>query len=69
MERKITKQLLAWKENKYRKPLLLQGARQVGKTYTLLEFGRNYYENTAYINFETSVTAGAVFDDDIMPGK
>ncbi|MCL2154455.1 MAG: ATP-binding protein [Leptospirales bacterium] len=69
MERKITKQLLAWKENKYRKPLLLQGARQVGKTYTLLEFGRRYYENTAYINFETSAIADAAFDDDIMPEK
>ena len=39
--------LKKWKESKYRKPLILQGARQVGKTYTVLEFGREYYENVA----------------------
>ena len=41
MERKMTKYLLEWKNSPYRKPLILQGARQVGKTYILLEFGKS----------------------------
>ena len=52
MQRKIMKFLKEWKDNPHRKPLILQGARQVGKTYSLLEFGRNYYENVAYFNFD-----------------
>ena len=46
------KQLYAWKSSPYRKPLLLKGVRQVGKTWVLKEFGRKYYENTAYFNFD-----------------
>ena len=46
MHRKITIFLDYWKNSKYRKPLILQGARQVGKTYSVLEFGRTHYENT-----------------------
>ena len=42
MERKVTKFLLDWKTSPYRKPLILQGARQVGKTYILLEFGKKH---------------------------
>ena len=53
MYRKVMEYLKSWKDSKYRKPLILQGARQVGKTYTLLEFGRTCYENVAYFNFET----------------
>lgn len=52
MERLIMKQLLAWKHSPYRKPLILKGVRQVGKTWVLKEFGRQYYENTAYFNFD-----------------
>lgn len=52
MERLIIKKLLAWKNSKYRKPLILKGVRQVGKTWLLKEFGRRYYENTAYFNFD-----------------
>lgn len=52
MERLIIKKLLKWKESPYRKPLILKGVRQVGKTWILKEFGRRYYENTAYFNFE-----------------
>ncbi|MCL2722398.1 MAG: ATP-binding protein [Treponema sp.] len=69
MKRKITKQLLDWKNSKFRKPLLLQGARQVGKTYTLFDFGRQYYENIAHINFDTSTAINAAFDEDITPEK
>ncbi len=52
MERLIMKQLYAWKSSLYRKPLILKGVRQVGKTWVLKEFGRKYYENTAYFNFD-----------------
>ncbi|MBU9736254.1 ATP-binding protein [Diplocloster agilis] len=52
MERLILKQLLKWKDSPYRKPLILKGVRQVGKTWVLKEFGRRYYENTAYFNFD-----------------
>lgn len=52
MERLIIKKLLAWKNSKYRKPLILKGVRQVGKTWLLKEFGKCYYENTAYFNFD-----------------
>ena len=52
MERFILKKLLAWKNSPYRKPLILKGVRQVGKTWILKEFGRRCYENTAYFNFD-----------------
>lgn len=52
MERLILKQLLEWKCSPYRKPLILKGVRQVGKTWVLKEFGRRYYENIAYFNFD-----------------
>ena len=67
MYRKIMEALKAWKESKYRKPLILQGARQVGKTYTILEFGRTYYENVAYFNFETNVKLNKTFEENINP--
>lgn len=59
--------LEAWKESEYRKPLILQGARQVGKTYTILEFGRNCYENVAYFNFETNPKLNETFEENISP--
>ncbi|MBT9777908.1 AAA family ATPase [Clostridium sp. MCC353] len=52
MERLILERLLKWKNSSYRKPLILKGVRQVGKTWVLKEFGRRYYENTAYFNFD-----------------
>ena len=52
MERFILKKLLDWKDSLYRKPLILKGVRQVGKTWILKEFGKRYYENTAYFNFD-----------------
>ena len=52
MERAILQKLLDWKNSPYRKPLILKGVRQVGKTWALKEFGRRYYENTAYFNFD-----------------
>ncbi len=52
MERLILHELLKWKNSPYRKPLILKGVRQVGKTWILKEFGRRYYEHTAYFNFD-----------------
>lgn len=52
MERLIIDDLLKWKNSKYRKPLILKGVRQVGKTWILKEFGKRYYENTVYFNFD-----------------
>ena len=52
MERLILKRLGEWKDSPYRKPLILKGVRQVGKTWVLKEFGRRCYENTAYFNFD-----------------
>ena len=52
MERFIMKKLCDWKNSSYRKPLILKGVRQVGKTWLLKEFGKRYYENTAYFNFD-----------------
>lgn len=52
MERIILQKLVEWKNSPYRKPLILKGVRQVGKTWILKEFGKRYYENTAYFNFD-----------------
>ena len=65
--RKIMEFMKTWKESEHRKPLVLQGARQVGKTYSILEFGRMAYENVAYFNFETNPKLKATFDEDISP--
>ena len=51
-ERDITAKLIEWKNSPFRKPLILKGARQVGKTYALKEFGKKYYDNVAYFNLE-----------------
>ena len=53
MERLILKKLLNWKNSPYRKPLILKGVRQVGKTWILKEFGKRYYENTAYKKYKS----------------
>ena len=52
MKRFIFDELLKWKESKYRKPLILKGARQIGKTYILKQFGEENYEGVAYFNFD-----------------
>ena len=67
MYRKIIRFLEEWKGSKYRKPLILQGARQVGKTYSILEFGRTHYDNVAYFNFETNPKLNETFEENISP--
>jgi hypothetical protein len=63
MERLAYKKLLEWKNNKYRKPLILNGARQVGKTWLLKEFGEKEYDSVAYINCDETKDLQAVFSD------
>lgn len=67
MYRKIMQYLTEWKASPYRKPLIVQGARQVGKTYSVLEFGRKYYENVAYFNFETNPQLIKTFTESLEP--
>ena len=67
MYRKFMIFLEAWKNSVHRKPLILQGARQVGKTYSILEFGRTHYENVAYFNFETNPKLNETFEENISP--
>lgn len=69
MERKIAKTLERWKGSGHRKPLLLHGARQVGKTYSVLEFGRTHYRSTLYVSLEDSREYAAVFDRDLDPDR
>jgi len=67
MYRKVKEKLKQWKQNPYRKPLILQGPRQVGKTYLALEFGREEYENVAYFNFQTDGRLMETFEENIQP--
>ena len=67
MYRKIVRYLEEWKDSEHRKPLILQGARQVGKTYAILEFGRTHYDNVAYFNFETNPKLSETFAENISP--
>ena len=64
MKRNILKELIKWKESHNRKPLILNGARQVGKTYILQEFGRLCYKNVAYLNCDRNDTLRNVFAHD-----
>lgn len=64
MQRQLITDLLAWKNKRKRKPLILQGARQVGKTWLMKEFGATAFEQVAYINFEDSVRLQSTFKDD-----
>ncbi len=64
MKRTIIDSLAAWKENPSRKPLIIKGVRQCGKTYILKEFGKQYYSDTAYFNFEETESLKAVFEKD-----
>jgi len=71
MQRKLLQELLVWKNSEKRKPLLLEGARQVGKTY-LLEtlFGKVYYNNVIRMNFEKAdAELLALFDGNIEPQR
>jgi predicted AAA+ superfamily ATPase len=67
MKRKIDERLLLWKNGKDRKPLLMYGARQTGKTYSLKKFGRLHYDNFIHINLDTNGIVRGFFEEDISP--
>lgn len=67
MNRNALQELKRWKESPHRKPLLVQGARQVGKTWLMREFGRQEFSSVAYINFMEMQVAHTVFDGDLSP--
>lgn len=70
MKRLIMDKLVEWKNSINRKPLLLRGARQVGKTYVLLEFGRKYYDNVVYLHFEGDIDAlDSIFSPNLEPKR
>ena len=56
---------IKWKDSKRRKPLMITGVRQCGKTYVLKAFGEKYFDNTCYINFESNSNYAGVFDFDV----
>ena len=64
MERTLMQRLIAWKDSPRRKPLILSGARQVGKTWLLKEFGAAQFESVAYISFDNDSLARSYFEPD-----
>ena len=70
MERKLMSDLLQWKDRNGRKPLLLEGARQVGKTWLLKDFGKRHFKNVAYLNFQNpSAEMIDLFNGSIAPRR
>ena len=69
MYRKIITELEKWKNKKNRLPLILKGARQVGKTWILQEFGKKYFDDTLYINFENAGNIVDLFQNNIEPSR
>jgi predicted AAA+ superfamily ATPase len=67
MRRRITDSLIEWKESKGRKPLIVNGARQVGKSYILREFGQTHFENVVEINFEINKSLCEFIEKDLTP--
>lgn len=62
--------LIKWKSKESdRMPLIMHGARQVGKTFIIREFGKRFYKNTIYVNFETNLLASSYFENDISPER
>ena len=61
MQRGLLETLIKWKEKMDRKPLIIRGARQVGKTWLMKEFGKTHYKNIAYVNFETALSLHHIF--------
>ena len=69
MKRFILENLIKWKNSKYRKPLILKGARQIGKTYILKQFGQENYEDVAYFNFDHDESLYNLFEDTKNPQR
>ena len=64
MKRHAMQKLESWKDSPIRKPLIIRGARQVGKTWLMQEFGKTYFSNIAYINFDNNQRMQKVFQGD-----
>ena len=64
MDRLATSELLQWKAKEHRKPLIVEGARQVGKTWLVKEFARQNYKQLAYVNFEEMKMLQNLFEQD-----
>ncbi|MEG1578664.1 MAG: ATP-binding protein [Oscillospiraceae bacterium] len=69
MERKIADFLLSWKNSPRRMPLIINGARQVGKTHAALTFGKEQYKNAVYFNMEDATEITAIFERDLQPER
>ncbi len=69
IERKLMVDLAAWKQARSRKPLILRGVRQCGKTWLLQEFGKRCFQNTAYFNFERNERLHSVFEKNMDPSR
>jgi len=69
MRRIAVKQLIEWKNRPDRKPLIIRGARQVGKTWLMKEFAKTEYENFVYVNFELDETMKNLFDESLQPER
>lgn len=69
MERLLLQELVKWKEKADRKPLILRGARQVGKTWLLKDFGAKYFEDVCYVNFEQKDTLSIIFEGVLSPKR
>jgi predicted AAA+ superfamily ATPase len=69
MERKIEQELILWKNSTSRQPLVLHGARQVGKTFIVKKFANEHYNNFVYLNFESNSRLKAVFERDLSPAR
>src|SRR3990167_3561371 len=69
VERLILHDLIQWKSKKNRKPLIIRGVRQTGKTYILKEFGEHYFQACHYINFENNPAAAKLFTEDFNPKR
>ena len=69
MKRKIINSLIEWKNSEDRKPLILNGARQVGKTYILEEFGKEHFENVIYLNMEIEGAVRNFIENELSPRK
>ena len=69
MKRKPLQDLIKWKEDRERKPMVLKGARQVGKTWLMKEFGSNYYDNYVYFNFDEEDQLKSIFEANKNPHR
>ncbi len=69
MQRLLMSDLVKWKENRYRKPLIIQGIRQCGKTYLLQEFAALNYRDLAYFNFEDTPALSELFERNLEPER